>query len=170
MFIWRTLIVFCSWQDSNRWPPGVMSPVLFTPRSSSVHTHAHRVFSSVHWFCTGSALDPLGLCYYQIKVHSCLFDSLMLIIYFVFHCSIIHFIYGTLRSLAWAFPTSGGEVFFSNDRCYAYDDRCYAYNDRCQGKSRLLYHSASRRHRGQLFLIMDASKDIIPLIPWSLTK
>ena len=25
-------------------------------------------------------------------------------------------------------PTSGGELFFNNDRCYA-------YSDRCQGKS-----------------------------------
>ena len=45
----------------------------------------------------------------------------------------------TLRFLAWTFPTSGGELFFNNDRCYA-------YNDRCQGKlifSRLSYHFAS---------------------------
>ena len=32
----------------------------------------------------------------------------------------------SFRSLAWALPTSGGELFF--------DDCCYAYNDRCQGK------------------------------------
>ena len=36
----------------------------------------------------------------------------------------------------WAFPTSSGELFLNNDRCYA-------YNDRCQGKSGLSYHSAS---------------------------
>ena len=36
---------------------------------------------------------------------------------------------GTLRSF-------GDELFFNNDRCYA-------YNDRCQGKSCLSYHSAS---------------------------
>ena len=34
-------------------------------------------------------------------------------------------------SLAWAFPTFGGELFFNNDRCYG-------YNDRCQGKSRFV--------------------------------
>ena len=51
---------------------------------------------------------------------------------------------GTLRSIAWAFPTSSGELFLDNDRCYAYNDR------RRQGKlfffasdSRLSYHSAS---------------------------
>ena len=41
-----------------------------------------------------------------------------------------------LHPLAWAFPTSGGELFFNNDRCYAYDERC-------QGMSHLSYHSAS---------------------------
>ena len=45
-----------------------------------------------------------------------------------------------LRTLAWAYSTSGGELFLIKN------DRCYAYNDRCQGKwifPRLSYHSAS---------------------------
>ena len=45
-----------------------------------------------------------------------------------------------LFSMLWNTPFTcmslPGELFFNNDRCYA-------YNDHCQGKSRLSYHSTS---------------------------
>ena len=57
----------------------------------------------------------------EVQINICYYNCINIIINYSSQC------FGTLHALAWASPTSGGELFFD-------DDRCRAYNDRCQGK------------------------------------
>ena len=126
-----TAVVSAQWNDSytsqNKWCKTNSFLDLFVHLSYNTTCLCVILRSPLH-FVSSCGLDKIR----QTRKNNQLYLTTTCVITYIYLLPGSSQRCGTLRSLAWAFPTSGGELFSNNDRCYA-------YNDRCQGKSRVSY-------------------------------
>ena len=129
-----TAVVSAQWNDSytsqNKWCKTHSFLDLFVHLSYNTTCLCVILRSPLH-FVSSCGLDKIR----QTRKNNQLYLTTTCVITYIYLLPGSSQRCGTLRSLAWAFPTSGGELIFNNDRCYACNGR--------QGKSRRSYHSPS---------------------------